>query len=135
MEYFADDVDEGPRLDLDRATWPECVLVRGQGPGSAALARRLRGPRSHSAYEDLKMFTLSETETKVIMRCASGDVPFYRVLRSADFPEDAVKPELVARDRPGPARHRDAPLRPMRRSRDEQTPTRQGSAKKAQGEF
>ena len=80
-------------------------MVRGKGPESAALARRLRD-LDLTAYEDLKMFTLSETETKVIMRCARADVPYYRVLRSADFPEDSVKPELVSGDRPRPARHR-----------------------------
>jgi hypothetical protein len=94
MEYFADDVDEGSRLVSPRE-WPESVLVRGKGPGSAALARRLRD-LDLTAYEDLKMFTLSETETKVIMRCARADVPYYRTLRSADFPEDSVKPELVS---------------------------------------
>jgi hypothetical protein len=31
----------------------------------------------------------------VIMRCARGDLQLYRVLRSASFPEDSVKPELV----------------------------------------
>ena len=41
------------------------------------------------------MITLSESETKVIMRCARADVSHYRVMRSADFPEDSVKPELV----------------------------------------
>ena len=93
MEYFADDVDEGSRL-VTPAEWPESVVVRGKGPPSAALARRL-GNLDLAAYDDLKMFTLSATETKVIMRCARADVPYYRTLRSAEFPEDSVKPELV----------------------------------------
>jgi hypothetical protein len=42
------------------------------------------------------MITITETETKVIMRCARAEVPLYRVLRAANFPEDAVKPELVS---------------------------------------
>ena len=93
MEYFADDVDEGSRLG-------HAGRVAGgrggawQGPGSAALARRL-SDLDLTAYNDLKMLTLSDTETKVIMRCARADVPHYRALRSADFPEDSVKPELV----------------------------------------
>ena len=49
-----------------------------------------------TVYKDLKMITLSESETKVIMRCARADVSHYRVMRSADFPEDSVKPALVA---------------------------------------
>jgi hypothetical protein len=93
MEYFAEDVDEGSRLDVP-AGWPEGVVVRGKSWGSAALARRLR-ELDLTAYKDLKMITLSESETKVIMRCARADVSHYRVLRSADFPEDSVKPELV----------------------------------------
>ena len=93
MEYFADDVDEGNRL-VSPAEWPDAVVVRGKGPESAALARRLRD-LDLTAYDGLKMFTLSEKETKVIMRCARADVSTYRVLRSADFPEDSVKPELV----------------------------------------
>jgi len=93
MEYFADDVDEGARL-VTPGEWPDSVVVRGKGPQSAALARRL-GNLDLTAYDDLKMITLSETETKVIMRCARADVPYYRTLRSADFPEDSVKPELV----------------------------------------
>ena len=83
MEYFSDDVDEGQRLDLS-ADWPDSTVARGKGPQSSALARRLRAI-DLEAYRDLKMLTLSETETKVIMRCARGDVPVYRVLRSADF--------------------------------------------------
>lgn len=93
MEYFADDVDEGIRI-ASPAEWPASVVARGKGPGSAALARRLR-ELDLTAYDGLKMFTLSETETKVIMRCARADVSHYRVMRSADFPEDSVKPELV----------------------------------------
>lgn len=93
MEYFADDVDEGTRL-VSPGEWPEAVVVRGKGPQSVALARRLRH-LDLTAYDDLKMFTLSATETKLIMRCARADVPHYRTLRSAEFPEDSVKPELV----------------------------------------
>ena len=93
MEYFADDVDEGTRL-VAPAEWSERVVVRGKGPESAALARRLHA-FDFTAYADLKMITLSETETKVIMRCAKAEVPLYRVLRTADFAEDSVKPELV----------------------------------------
>jgi hypothetical protein len=93
MEYFAEDVDEGNRL-VSPAEWPEGVVVRGKGAESVALARRLRD-LDLTAYKDLKMITLSESETKVIMRCARGDISRYRVLRSADFPEDSVKPELV----------------------------------------
>lgn len=93
MEYFADDVDEGTRL-VSPGEWPEAVVVRGKGPQSVALARRLRH-LDVTAYDDLKMFTLSATETKLIMRCARADVPHYRTLRSAEFPEDSVKPELV----------------------------------------
>ena len=93
MEYFADDVDEGSRL-VTPVEWPESVVVRGKGPQSAALARRLR-TLDLTAYDDLKMLTLSATETKLIMRCARADVPYYRTLRTADFPEDSVKPELV----------------------------------------
>jgi hypothetical protein len=93
MEYFAEDVDEGSRLDAP-AEWPEGVVVRGKSWDSAALARRLRD-LDLAAYKDLKMITLSESETKVVMRCARADVSHYRVLRSADFPEDSVKPELV----------------------------------------
>jgi hypothetical protein len=93
MEYFSDDVDEGNRLVLP-AQWPEGVVARGKSPGSAALARRLRD-LDLTAYKDLKMITLSESETKVILRCARADISHYRVLRSADFPEDSVKPELV----------------------------------------
>ena len=69
-------------------------MVRGKSPESVALARRLRD-LDLTAYKDLKMITLSESETKVIMRCARADVSHYRVLRSADFAEDSVKPELV----------------------------------------
>ena len=69
-------------------------MVRGKGPASVALARRLRD-LDLTAYTDLKMLTLSETETKVIMRCARADVAHYRVLRSADFAEDSVTPDLV----------------------------------------
>ena len=94
MEYFTDDVDEGSHM-VTPAEWPKAVIMRGKGPQSAALARRLRN-LDLAAYHDLKMVTLSETETKVIMRCARADVPHYRVLRSADFPEDSVKPELVS---------------------------------------
>ena len=93
MEYFTDDVDEGSRL-VTPVEWPESVVVRGKGPQSAALARRLR-TLDLTAYDDLKMLTLSATETKLIMRCARADVPYYRTLRTADFPEDSVKPELV----------------------------------------
>jgi hypothetical protein len=93
MEYFSDDVDEGTRL-VSPADWPESVVVRGKGPESAALARRLRG-LDLTAYHDLKMLTLSERETKVVMRCARADVPYYRVLRSAEFPQDSVKPDMV----------------------------------------
>lgn len=93
MEYFAEDVDEGNRL-VAPAEWPEGVVVRGKGPESVSLARRLRD-LDLSAYKDLKMITLSESETKVIMRCARGDVSRYRVLRSADFAEDSVTAELV----------------------------------------
>jgi hypothetical protein len=93
MEYFADEVDEGGLL-VTPSTWPESVRVRGKGPASSALARRLNG-FAIDAYKDLKMVSLSETETKVIMRCARGDLQLYRVLRSASFPEDSVKPELV----------------------------------------
>jgi hypothetical protein len=93
MEYFAEDVDEGNRL-VSPADWPDGVVVRGKSSESVALARRL-GDLDLTAYKDLKMITLSESETKVIMRCARADVSHYRVLRSADFPEDSVKPELV----------------------------------------
>jgi hypothetical protein len=93
MEYFAEDVDEGNRL-VSPAEWPEDVVVRGKSSESVALARRLRD-LDITAYKDLKMITLSESETKVIMRCARADVSHYRVLRSADFPEDSVKPDLV----------------------------------------
>lgn len=93
MEYFCEDVDEGSRL-VTPGDWPDSVVVRGKGPESAALARRL-SKVDFTAYHDLKMITLSGTETKVILRCARADVSTYRVLRSADFPEDAVKPELV----------------------------------------
>lgn len=93
MEYFAEDVDEGYRL-VSPAEWPEGVVVRGKSSESVALARRLRD-LDLTAYKDLKMITLSESETKVIMRCARADISHYRVLRSADFPEDSVKPELV----------------------------------------
>ena len=93
MEYFADDVDEGTRM-VSPSEWPEAVVVRGKGPQSVALARRLQD-LDLTEYEDLKMFTLSETETKIIMRCARADVPYYRTLRSAEFPADSVKPELV----------------------------------------
>ena len=93
MEYFADDVDEGTRL-VTPGDWPGSIVVRGKGPQSTALARRLC-TLDLGAYHGLKMITLSETETKVIMRCARADVPNYRVLRSADFPADSVKPELV----------------------------------------
>jgi len=93
MEYFTDDVDEGNRL-VSPTEWPEGVVVRGKGPGSVALVRRLRG-LDLTAYKDLKLITLSESETKVIMRCARADVSRYRVMRSADFPEDSVKPGLV----------------------------------------
>ena len=93
MEYFSDDVDEGQRLNLS-ADWPDSTVARGKGPQSGALARRLRA-MDLEAYHGLKMLTLSETETKVIMRCARGEVPVYRVLRSADFAADSVKPELV----------------------------------------
>jgi hypothetical protein len=93
MEYFSDDVDEGTHLVLHNH-WPGAVVARGKGPQSTALARRLR-PLDLHFYPDFKMLTLSETETKVIMRCARGDVPIYRVMRSADFPGDSVKPELV----------------------------------------
>jgi hypothetical protein len=94
MEYFCEDVDEGSRL-VTPGGWPDSVVVRGKGPGSAALARRLRD-FDLTAYDDVKMFTLSETETKVIMRCARAEVSTYRVLRSADFAEDSVKPELAS---------------------------------------
>jgi hypothetical protein len=93
MEYFSEDVDEGNRL-VSPAEWPEGVVVRGKSAESAALARRLRG-LDLTAYKDLKMITLSESETKVVMRCARADISHYRVLRSADFAEDSVKPELV----------------------------------------
>ena len=93
MEYFTDDVDEGSHM-VTPAEWPEAVVMRGKGPRSAALARRLRN-LDLAAYDDLKMVTFSETETKVIMRCARADVPHYRVMRSADFAADSVKPELV----------------------------------------
>jgi hypothetical protein len=93
MEYFTDDVDEGHRL-VSPAEWPEGVVVRGNSPGSVALVRRLR-ELDLTAYKDLKLITLSESETKVIMRCARADVSHYRVMRSADFPEDSVKPQLV----------------------------------------
>ena len=93
MEYFADEVDEGSRL-VSPSEWPEAVVVRGKGPQSVALARRLRS-LDFAAYDNLKMFSLRETQTKVIMRCARADVPYYRTLRSAEFPADSVKPELV----------------------------------------
>jgi hypothetical protein len=93
MEYFCEDVDEGSRL-VTPNDWPDSVVVRGKGPESAALARRLRD-LDFAPYHDLKMITLTPTETKVIMRCARAEVSTYRVLRSADFPEDSVKPELV----------------------------------------
>lgn len=93
MEYFAEDVDEGDRL-VSPAEWPNGVVVRGKSSESVALARRLRD-LDLTTYKDLKMITLSESETKVIMRCARADVSHYRVLRSADFAEDSVKPELV----------------------------------------
>jgi len=93
MEYFAEDVDEGDRL-VSPSEWPQAVVVRGKGPQSVALARRLRS-LDLTAYDGLKMFTLSATETKLIMRCARADVPYYRTLRSAEFPADSVKPELV----------------------------------------
>lgn len=93
MEYFSEDVDEGNRL-VSPAEWPKGVVVRGKSLESVALARRLRG-LDLTAYKDLKMITLSESETKVVMRCARADVSHYRVLRSADFAEDSVKPELV----------------------------------------
>lgn len=94
MEYFCEDVDEGLRL-IAPSDWPDSVVVRGKGPDSAMLARRLRD-FDLTAYDGLKMFTLSEMETKVIMRCARAEVSTYRVLRSADFAEDSVKPELVS---------------------------------------
>ena len=93
MEYFAEDVDEGARM-VSPDEWPEAVVVRGKGPGSLELRSRLRD-LDIRAYTHLKMITISETETKVIMRCARAEVPLYRVLRAANFPEDAVKPELV----------------------------------------
>ena len=94
MEYFAEDVDEGTRM-VSPDEWPEAVVVRGKGPGSLALRSRLRD-LDIRAYTHLKMITISETETKVIMRCARAEVPLYRVLRAANFPDDAVKPELVS---------------------------------------
>ena len=93
MEYFADEVDEGALLSTPHQ-WPESVRVRGTSPASTALMRQLSG-LDIDAYHDLKMVSLSEKETKVIMRCARGDLQIYRVLRSASFPEDSVKPELV----------------------------------------
>jgi hypothetical protein len=93
MEYFTDDVDEGNRL-VSPAEWPDGVVVRGKSQASVALVRRLGG-LDLTAYKDLKLITLSESETKVIMRCARADVSHYRVMRSADFPADSVKAELV----------------------------------------
>lgn len=93
MEYFADEVDEGTLLATP-AAWPESVRVRGTSQASVALLRRLRD-FDIAAYHDLKLLAFSETGLKVVMRCARGDVPEYRVFRSASFPEDSVKPALV----------------------------------------
>jgi hypothetical protein len=93
MEYFADEVDEGTLLSTP-AEWPESVRVRGKSQASVALLRRLRA-FDIDAYRDLKLLVFTETELKVVMRCARGDLSQYRVLRSATFPEDSVKPALV----------------------------------------
>jgi hypothetical protein len=93
MEYFADEVDEGTLLPTP-AEWPESVRVRGTSQASVALLRRVRD-FDIAAYHDLKLLVFSESGLKVVMRCARGDVPLYRVLRAASFPEDSVKPDLV----------------------------------------
>jgi len=93
MEYFADEVDEGTLLNTpDR--WPEEVRARGKSPASLALLRSISG-LDIAAYPHLKLLVFSETGLKVVMRAARGDVSQYRVLRSATFAEDSVKPELV----------------------------------------
>jgi len=93
MEYFADEVDEGTLLNTP-GTWPEAVRVRGKSPASVALLRRLADV-DIGAYPHLKLLVFSEKGLKVVMRAARGDVSQYRVLRSATFAEDSVKPELV----------------------------------------
>jgi hypothetical protein len=93
MEYFADEVDRGSLLRAPRE-WPDSVRARGDSQASVALLRRLAG-WDITAYPHLKMLAFSETGLKVVMRCARGDLTQYRVLRSATFPEDSVKPELV----------------------------------------
>ncbi len=94
MEYFAEEVDHGARIPAPPG-WPVGTVVRGKDERSAALARRL-GALDPRDYRDLKMVLLTETSTRVVMRCARADATSYRVLRAADFAEDAVPPELVA---------------------------------------
>jgi hypothetical protein len=93
MEYFADEVDEGTLLNTPD-TWPEEVRARGKSPASLALLRRI-AEIDIGAYPHLKLLVFSERGLKVVMRAARGDVSQYRVLRSATFAEDSVKPELV----------------------------------------
>ncbi len=93
MEYFADEVDEGTLLNTPQG-WPEEARVRGKSPASLALLRRI-ADLDLSAYPSLKLLVFSEKGLKVVMRAARGDVSQYRVLRSATFAEDSVKPELV----------------------------------------
>jgi hypothetical protein len=93
MEYFADEVDEGTLLNTP-STWPEGVRVRGKSFASMGLLRRV-ADLDIGAYPHLKLLVFSETGLKVVMRAARGDVSQYRVLRSATFAEDSVKPDLV----------------------------------------
>ena len=93
MEYFADEVDEGTLLNTPR-TWPEAVRVRGKSNASVALLRDI-AEVDLGAYPHLKMLAFSETGLKVVMRAARADANEYKVLRSATFAEDSVKPDLV----------------------------------------
>ena len=92
-EFFETD-DEVYSLLHTLARWPRNTDVRGQGDSFSLLQQIER--LDLTAYPSLKRLMVSENELKVTMRCARGDRLAYRVLRSAQFPPNAVSPELVA---------------------------------------
>ncbi len=92
-EYFVGDLGTATPT-RPPAGWPETAVTRASGVDSAPILEALARVNP-SAFPAIKHVLVDRDELRVTMKCARADRQTYRVLRSATFQPDAVKPEIV----------------------------------------
>lgn len=94
-EYMVDDEICAGAVLQTPPVWPSRTRVCGDGETSYRLLDRLVSI-DPTDYPDLKQLAVTEQHLKLTMRATRAEFTTYRFLRSANFPADAVTPELIS---------------------------------------